>query len=87
MPPGVPVAGVGIENGRNVALLALRVIWISDTEVAEKLKKYAETQKNLVLDKDRDFQSSRLLIIANFGKTILLFNCPDLLSLKYYFIE
>jgi 5-(carboxyamino)imidazole ribonucleotide mutase len=39
LPPGVPVATVGIDNGRNAALLAARILALSDQETAEKLKR------------------------------------------------
>jgi len=31
MPPGVPVATVGIDNGKNAALLALRILGLTHT--------------------------------------------------------
>ncbi|MFA6489897.1 MAG: 5-(carboxyamino)imidazole ribonucleotide mutase [Candidatus Micrarchaeia archaeon] len=39
LPPGVPVATVGIDNGKNAALLAARILAISDSKLAERLKK------------------------------------------------
>mgnify|MGYP001615333183 CR=1 FL=1 len=39
LPPGVPVATVGIDNGRNAALLAARILALSDKKIAEKLRK------------------------------------------------
>lgn len=39
LPPGVPVATVGIDNGKNAALLAARILAISDSKLAEKLNK------------------------------------------------
>lgn len=38
MPPGVPVGAVGIDNGRNAALLAVEILAVSDPEIAERLK-------------------------------------------------
>jgi 5-(carboxyamino)imidazole ribonucleotide mutase len=37
MPKGIPVATVGISNSRNAALLAVEILALSDTAVAEKL--------------------------------------------------
>ena len=39
LPPGVPVATVGIDNGKNAALLAARILALTDSKLAEKLKK------------------------------------------------
>ncbi|MDD2332477.1 MAG: 5-(carboxyamino)imidazole ribonucleotide mutase, partial [Candidatus Cloacimonetes bacterium] len=36
MPPGVPVASVGINAVKNAALLAVQILAISDTELAKK---------------------------------------------------
>jgi len=38
LPPGVPVATVGIDNGKNAALLAARILSLSDSKLAAKLK-------------------------------------------------
>ena len=40
MPPGVPVACVGIDNARNAAVLAAQILALSDEEVRERLKEY-----------------------------------------------
>lgn len=37
LPPGVPVATVGIDNGKNAALLAARILALSDSTLASKL--------------------------------------------------
>ena len=38
MPSGVPVATVGIDNGKNAALLAAEILAVSNSGVAEKLE-------------------------------------------------
>ena len=40
MPPGVPVACVGVDNSRNGALLALEILALSDEGLREKLVEY-----------------------------------------------
>ncbi len=40
MPTGMPVATVGVNNGKNAALLAAEIIAIGDKKVEEKIKKY-----------------------------------------------
>jgi len=37
MPPGVPVATVGIDNARNAAILAAEILALTDPKVASKL--------------------------------------------------
>jgi len=37
LPPGVPVATVGIDNGKNAALLAARILALCDKKLAEKI--------------------------------------------------
>ena len=39
MPPGVPVATVGIDNAKNAAHLAMRILALSDAKLAAKLSK------------------------------------------------
>ena len=38
MPSGVPVATVGIDNAKNAAFLAMRILAVSDSKLAGKLK-------------------------------------------------
>jgi 5-(carboxyamino)imidazole ribonucleotide mutase len=39
MPPGVPVACVGVDNGKNAAYLALRILGLLDNNIIKKLGK------------------------------------------------
>jgi 5-(carboxyamino)imidazole ribonucleotide mutase len=48
MPPGVPVASVGINGSTNAALLAARIISISDSATADRLQAYAEAKAQKV---------------------------------------
>ncbi len=43
MPPGVPVACVGIDSAENAGLLALRILSLKDGSLASKLKARKET--------------------------------------------
>lgn len=40
MPPGVPVATVGVDNAKNAAFLALEILALKDGSLKGKLKKY-----------------------------------------------
>jgi 5-(carboxyamino)imidazole ribonucleotide mutase len=45
MPPGIPVAAVGIDNGKNAALLAISILATKDEELKEKLENYRAEMK------------------------------------------
>lgn len=45
MPPGVPVATVAINGGKNAGLLATQILANSDEDLARKLKEYREEMK------------------------------------------
>ncbi len=45
MPPNVPVACVGINNGKNAAVLAVQILALKDPELAKKLAVFKEKLK------------------------------------------
>ncbi len=51
MPTGVPVATVGIGQAKNAGLLALRMLSIGDSSIAEFLESFRQTQQETVLAK------------------------------------
>ncbi len=53
MPSGIPVATVAINGGANAALLAAKILAVSDDELLAKLKAYSEDLKKQVEEKDR----------------------------------
>lgn len=48
MPPGIPVATVAIDGGANAAILAAKMLAMSDPELLAKLKAYSEEMKETV---------------------------------------
>ena len=58
MPPGIPVATVAVNGGKNAGLLAAQIIGVADAAVAAKLvefkKKLADDSraKNAALNKE-----------------------------------
>lgn len=40
MPPGIPVAGVGLDRGENAALLAVQILALSDEGLAKRLREH-----------------------------------------------
>ncbi|HPB05432.1 MAG TPA: 5-(carboxyamino)imidazole ribonucleotide mutase [Prolixibacteraceae bacterium] len=49
MPPGIPVATVGIDGAMNAGLLAVQMLSLSDDQLAEKLVKYKESLKEKIV--------------------------------------
>ena len=47
MPPGVPVATVGINNGKNAAVLAAEILSINNPQIVELLEKLKDKKINL----------------------------------------
>ena len=45
MPPGVPVATVGIDNAKNAAVLAVEILALSDPTLCESLQGYREKNR------------------------------------------
>lgn len=46
MPPGIPVATVGINNARNAAFLALQILALKDDTIKQRLKQYRQSLKD-----------------------------------------
>ena len=53
MPPGIPVATVGIGSAKNAGILAAQIIGLKDAEVARKLNEFRKKQTQEVLEKAR----------------------------------
>ncbi|MCL2548734.1 MAG: 5-(carboxyamino)imidazole ribonucleotide mutase [Symbiobacteriaceae bacterium] len=57
MPPGIPVATVGIGAAQNAALLALRILGCYDVVIRDDLVKYSQKMRDAVLDKNAKLAS------------------------------
>lgn len=53
MPPGVPVAAVGLDRGENAAILAVEILAIKDERLGEKLREHRDAMKKWVLEDSR----------------------------------
>lgn len=51
MPPGIPVATVGINGAKNAALLALKILSLSDQKLFKKLLEYRKKLENKIITK------------------------------------
>ncbi len=49
MPPGIPVATVGVNGAQNAAILAAQMIALSDKQLANKLQDYKEGLKGKIV--------------------------------------
>ena len=56
MPPGVPVATVGIDAAANAGLLAVQMLALSDATLAQKLSAYRQEMAARVEEKSRNVQ-------------------------------
>jgi 5-(carboxyamino)imidazole ribonucleotide mutase len=59
MPAGVPVAAMGIGKaaGVNAALLAVRILALSDPQVAEQLQRARQREREKTLQKDEQVRA------------------------------
>ena len=53
MPAGVPVATVAIDNARNAALLAIRILGSSDLDLRKRMEKFQSDMGDVVREKDQ----------------------------------
>lgn len=51
MPPGIPVAAVGLDRGDNAALLAIEILAINDKKLSKKLEDYRKKMRDEILGK------------------------------------
>jgi len=51
MPPGIPVAAVGLDRGDNAALLAIEILAIKDKKLASQIEEYRKNMRKKVLAK------------------------------------
>lgn len=58
MPSGIPVATVAINGAKNAAILAAKILAVSDETLRGKLKAFAEQMKTEVMAKDARLQES-----------------------------
>ncbi len=56
MPPGVPVATVAIDGARNAAFLALQILGVKYTDIADKVKTHKAQTATTALEKNERLQ-------------------------------
>ncbi len=56
MPPGIPVASVGIDRGENAALLAIEILALKDEDLKVKLENYRKKLKEKIEENNKEAQ-------------------------------
>ncbi len=56
MPPGVPVAAVGLDRGENAAILAAEILALKDTSLQAALETYRNKLKNKVMEDNENLK-------------------------------
>jgi 5-(carboxyamino)imidazole ribonucleotide mutase len=57
MPPGIPVATVGINAAQNAGILAAQIIALGDNEVMIEVKKYKESLKKKIIQANEELKN------------------------------
>lgn len=57
MPPGIPVATVGVNGAQNAAILAVEMIALSDLQVAKKLENFKAGLKDKIVKANAELAS------------------------------
>jgi len=53
MPPGIPVAAVGLDRGENAALLAVQILALNDESLAEQLREHRKKLAEWVMEDNK----------------------------------
>lgn len=57
MPPGVPVATVGINGAQNAAILSAQILALSNPKISQKLEEYKKSMVKGVMEKSQKLNS------------------------------
>lgn len=56
MPPGIPVAGVGLDRGENAAILAAQMLALKDPAVGRALEAYRQRLRDKVVQDSKEVE-------------------------------
>lgn len=65
MPPGIPVATVGINAAQNAGLLAAQILALGDEKIAESLKSFKEGLKSKILKANDELKKVKFRFKVN----------------------
>ncbi len=57
MPPGIPVATVGVNTAKNAALLAIEILAVTEESLAEKLQADRDKNHEKIMQKDQELSA------------------------------
>jgi len=58
MPPGIPVAAVGLDRGDNAAILALQILAVNDKKISKKLEEYRKEMADKIMKDSEEVRSN-----------------------------
>ena len=65
MPPGIPVATVGVNGAQNAAILAAEMLALSDQALAERLSHYKESLKQKIVKANEELSEVKYTFKTN----------------------
>lgn len=65
MPPGIPVATVGLDAAQNAAILAAQIIATGDKKIAETIEKFKWGLKKKILEANEEFSKIKFEFKVN----------------------
>lgn len=65
MPPGIPVATVGINGSLNAAILALQIMSTDNADLQKKLSRYKETLKSKIVQANEELSAIKYKFKTN----------------------
>lgn len=65
MPPGIPVATVGINAAQNAGILAAQIIGTGDSKVMKEVIKYKESLKKKIVDANKELKKIKFKYKTN----------------------
>ena len=57
MPPGIPVATVGVNTAKNAALLAIEILAVTDEELQKKLQEDRDANRAKIVEKNKAIEA------------------------------
>ena len=65
MPPGIPVATVGLDGARNAAILAVQILGTGDPEVMKKMERFKESLATKIVKANEELKNVKFNFKTN----------------------